>query len=295
MRCYKAKLNMLLLRTVVYCQGGLQWSLTAYNVNLLFTSAVTWASVCLCAILIFCFMVPNVLTGPKTDELFEKILKGKGRLHRVQKMIIVGAFDFETFLRIQINVTPRRAFVNHPLVFLNCVFRVNSYQQAPVLLKERNTTIVPQITTEPGEHSLEREKMPGAQHKNLVTTLTLAFPILILTLTPPVHLWQPLDHQTSFYTLHFSTFTLWHRGTMKYRLPFSLECKHAYTVACFDVFMIAFSETWFSFLFLIPLDHNNMLSWKWESLRDNNPGEKIWIQGVLLLPQVLERIIWAGG
>lgn len=69
--------------------------------NLLFTSTVTWASVCLCAILIFCFMVPNVLTGPKTDELFEKILKGKGRLHRVQKTVIVGAFDFETFLRIK--------------------------------------------------------------------------------------------------------------------------------------------------------------------------------------------------
>lgn len=166
----------------------------------------------------------------------------------------------------------------------------------PVLLKERNTTIVPQITTELGEHSLEREMMPGAQHRNLATTLTLAFPILVLTLTPPVHLWQPLDHQTSLYTLHFCTFTLWHQGTMKYRLPFSLECKHTYTVACFDVFIIAFSETWFSFLFLVPLDHNNILSWKWRSLRDNNPGgKKIWIQGVLLLPQVLERIIWAGG
>lgn len=89
-------------------------------------------------------------------------------------------------------------------------------------------------------------------------------------------------------SLHFPTAL-----PLKHPPSFSLEYKHTYTVVCLDAFIIAFSETWFSFLFLVPLDHNHLLSWKWGPPRDNKPGDKkIWIQ-VLLLPRVLERILWA--
>lgn len=169
---------------------------------------------------------------------------------------------------------PRRTSVNLPLMFLNCAFKANSSQQALYCWRRKTTNIPQVITPKLGKCSLKIEMMPGGCHRNLITTLTTSFPNgssigLVLILIPCVCLWQPLDLPNLF--LRTSFLYIW-ITTLKCQTSLSLERKPTYTVEYFDIFITAFSEASFAFLFWMPLDHN-MLSWKWRSLRDHNPGK----------------------
>lgn len=217
----KAKLNMLLSRTVLCHQWGLQWSLTAYNVNVLFTPTVTLV---ICLFLCYSYILfhgPKCFNQPKNRWINWEDFKGQGEMTPCAENVCCWCLQFWDVLKSTIKSDSKENICESSTGVSELCFPRELISAGTVLLEERNT--IAQITTKLGERALEREMMPGAQHRNLVTTLTLAFPILFLTLTPHVHLWQPLDHQTCLYTLHFSTLTLWHQVTLKCPPSFSLD------------------------------------------------------------------------
>lgn len=145
MRCYKGKLNVLLSRTVVCHQWGRQWSLTAYSVNLLFTSAVT-LGICL-FVCCSCILLhgPKCFNRSKTRWINWKDSKGQGEMTPCAENGHCWCLQFWDALKNTIKCDSKENICKSSTGVSELCFPSELLSAGTVLLKERSTT-VPGIT-----------------------------------------------------------------------------------------------------------------------------------------------------